>query len=84
MAIANLSSKGQLVIPASIRKALGLENNSRVRLTLSKDKTYLVLEPLPANPIETLTGIFKDYQGNLTDEILEERIKDDEKDAYIT
>lgn len=76
MAIVTLSSKGQLVIPSAIRKALGIEAYSRLRITLSEDKTRLLLEPLPDDPIETLTGIFKDHSGSLTEELLKERKSD--------
>lgn len=76
MAVVSVSSKGQLVIPATIRKILGINPNSKVRITLSEDKTRLMLEPLPANPIETLTGIFQDYPHSLADELLKERQSD--------
>jgi len=76
MAIVTISSKGQLVIPAKIRKALGIKSNSRMRVSLSDDKMKLLLEPLPDNPIETLTGIFQNYHGSLADELLTERKKD--------
>ncbi len=76
MAIVSVSSKGQLVIPSSIRKALGIEVNSKVRVTLSDDKTKVLLEPLPKDPIETLTGFFKNYPHSLADELLKERRND--------
>ncbi|MFQ5674419.1 MAG: AbrB/MazE/SpoVT family DNA-binding domain-containing protein [bacterium] len=76
MAIVTVSQKGQLVIPAKIRKALGLKLNSKVRVTLSDDNAKLIVEPLPENPIETLTGIFENYQGSLANELLSERKND--------
>jgi AbrB family looped-hinge helix DNA binding protein len=76
MAVVTVSSKGQLVIPVSIRKILGIAPNSRVRISITEDKTKLLLEPLPTNPIETLTGIFKDYPASLAEELLQERRKD--------
>ena len=76
MAIVTISTKGQLVIPAKIRKALGITSNSKVRVSLSDDKTKLLLEPLPDNPIETLTGLFENYTGSLAEELLNERKND--------
>ncbi|MFQ5639801.1 MAG: AbrB/MazE/SpoVT family DNA-binding domain-containing protein [bacterium] len=76
MPVVTISSKGQLVIPSKIRKALGIKSNSRVRVTVSDDKTTLLLEPLPDNPIESLTGIFENHAGSLANELLEEREKD--------
>ncbi|MFQ5653091.1 MAG: AbrB/MazE/SpoVT family DNA-binding domain-containing protein [bacterium] len=76
MPVVTISSKGQLVIPAKIRKALGIESNSKVRVTLSEDKTMLLIEPLPDNPIEALTGIFENHSSSLANELLQERKKD--------
>lgn len=38
------------------------------------------IRPLPDNPIEFLTGVFKDYAGSMSGELLEERKRDDEID----
>ncbi len=76
MAILTVSSKGQLVIPASIRNSLGIKAKSKVRLTLSADQKRVILEPLPADPIQALTGIFKDHKNSLARELVAERRKD--------
>lgn len=76
MAIATISTKGQIVIPAKIRKMLGITARSKVRITVSDDNTKMVIEPLPDDPIESLTGIFANYQGSLADELIAERKKD--------
>lgn len=81
MAIVTVSSKGQFVIPVSIRKALGIGPKSRVRITLSGDGKRAVLEPIPANPIEALTGIFKGYPGSLAKELLDERKSREHKEG---
>lgn len=80
MPVVTISSKGQLVIPSSIRNALGIQANSKMRITLSDDKTRALLEPLPSNPIDALTGVFKDYKGSLANELHEERKKDRERE----
>ena len=76
MAILTVSSKGQLVIPVTIRKSLGIRTNSKVRLTISEDNTKAILEPLPSDPIEALTGIFKGHKGSLARGLVKERKKD--------
>jgi len=76
MAVVTLSSKGQLVIPAFIRKALKIGPKSKIRVTLSDDGTKAIIEPLPENPIDALTGILKDYSGSLAKELVEERRRD--------
>ena len=56
--LTRLSSKGQLVIPSSVRKALGLRPGSQFHLRLEGDK--IILEPIRASPIETLYGKYAD------------------------
>ncbi len=56
--LTRLSSKGQLVIPSSVRKALGLRPGSQFHLRLEGDK--IILEPIRASPIETLYGKYVD------------------------
>jgi hypothetical protein len=41
---------------------------------------HLELRPLPDDPIEFLTGIFKDQSHSLSDELLRERKKDNDID----
>jgi AbrB family looped-hinge helix DNA binding protein len=73
-AFTTVSSKGQLVIPASIREAMGIEPGTRV--AIRQEGTRLILEP------ETLASkvlILKELRGcmaggpSLTDMLLEER-----------
>lgn len=51
------SSKGQVVIPAEIRKKLEIKPGQRVNLTLVDDKA--VIMPLPEDLIKALRGILK-------------------------
>jgi AbrB family looped-hinge helix DNA binding protein len=56
--LVKLSSKGQLVIPKSLRRALGLEAGTRFRVRL--DKSCIILEPVTASPIAALFGRYAD------------------------
>ena len=76
MAIATVSTKGQLVIPAIIRKALGITPRSKVRIVLSEGRKAATLEPMPDDPIQTLHGIFQNHPGSLTDALLKDRKED--------
>jgi len=76
MSVVTVSTKGQLVIPASVRKLLGIKPGSRVRMTVSDTQDKVILEPLPDDPIIALCGIFRDYPGSLTDELLKDRQED--------
>ncbi len=53
-----LSSKGQLVIPKPIRDALGLEEGTRLHVTVAEGK--IILEPETASLIERLYGKYAD------------------------
>ena len=57
MAIVTLSSKGQIVIPAPLRKKLGLKQRARLRVELRGGK--LVLEPEAPEGWESLEGSIK-------------------------
>ncbi|MBN2029791.1 AbrB/MazE/SpoVT family DNA-binding domain-containing protein [bacterium] len=71
MTIATVSTKGQIVIPAWIRKSLGLKPQSKLVITLSEDKQKVLVEPLPEDPIESACGIFSGGHS-LTQTLLEE------------
>lgn len=49
-----LSSRGQLVIPKAIRKALGLAPGSRLRIQLLEGK--IILEPIAGSLADALHG----------------------------
>jgi len=52
-----VSSKGQLIIPAEVRRRFGFEEGTEVIFT--EDKGRLILEPLSFHAIYQLQGIFK-------------------------
>jgi AbrB family looped-hinge helix DNA binding protein len=52
--LTRLSSKGQLVIPTAVRKALGLRTGTQFHLRLEDDK--IILEPIRTSPIDALYG----------------------------
>jgi len=81
MNIVKTSSKGQIVIPAEIRKKLGIKPGQKVALTLEKDKA--VIEPLPEDPIKALRGILKG-KPSMTKALLKEREKEIEREEKIT
>ena len=54
-----LSSKGQLVIPGPIRRALGLEQGDE--LSIEVVENHIVLAPLtPRSPEDALYGLLRD------------------------
>ena len=80
MNIVKTSSKGQIVIPAEIRKKLGIKPGQKVALRLVEDKA--VIEPLPEDPIKALRGILKG-KPSMTKALLNERKKEIEREEKI-
>ena len=78
MAVVKAYAKGQIIIPKDFRVKLGIRPGKKMSLRLVDD--HLELRPLPDDPIEFLTGIFKDHPRPLADELLRERKKDDDLD----
>jgi AbrB family looped-hinge helix DNA binding protein len=78
MAIVKTYAKGQIIIPKHLRTKLGILPGKKVSLRLVDD--HLELRPLPDDPIEFLTGFFKDHPLSLSDELLRERKNDNDLD----
>jgi AbrB family looped-hinge helix DNA binding protein len=78
MAIVKTYAKGQIIIPKHFRIKLGIMPGKKVSLRLVDD--HLEIRPLPDDPIEFLTGIFKDHPQSLSDELLRERRRDNDLD----
>lgn len=54
MPITQLSEKGQILIPKTLRRKLGLKPGARVQL--AEEEGRLVLSPVPPDPIAAATG----------------------------
>ncbi|MCS6962571.1 AbrB/MazE/SpoVT family DNA-binding domain-containing protein [Thermoflexus sp.] len=59
MTIVVLSSKGQIVLPREIRKALGVRKGDRFVVTLEGDRVILTRVPAPA------PGNWRSWRGRL-------------------
>ena len=59
MATATLSSKSQIVLPADVRKQLGLRPGDR--LIIEVDKDHAVIRKAPVSDVEALAA----FQGEL-------------------
>ena len=75
MPIVKMSAKGQVVIPAQIRKRTGLKPAGQVLVWLDGENR-VVLEPVPEDPIGAACGMLRGGPS-LTKALLEERRKDD-------
>ena len=69
----NVTTKGQLVIPARIRRRYGIKAGTRVRFIERDDE--LVLQPVTAAAIRRLCGVLKSATS-VTGELLADRSHD--------
>lgn len=77
--VTKITDKGYLLIPAKIRKALGMKPQGEVFLYPVIEDKKLFLEPLgEGNIIEMAYGLLKRRKGEkpMTEKLLEERKRD--------
>jgi AbrB family looped-hinge helix DNA binding protein len=53
------TSKGQIVIPSSIRRKLGIREGTRIQIEFKEDEKEIVLKPITRDYIHSLRGKFK-------------------------
>jgi AbrB family looped-hinge helix DNA binding protein len=78
MPIVKTHAKGQIIMPKEIRDKLGIKPGKALSVKLVED--HVEIQPLPDDPIEFLTGIFKDHPRSMSDELVKERKEDDDID----
>jgi AbrB family looped-hinge helix DNA binding protein len=73
----NVTTKGQLVIPARIRRRFGIKAGTRIRF-VERDGE-IVLQPVTSAAIRGLCGILKS-ETSATADLLSERTRDKERE----
>ncbi|MDO8681992.1 MAG: AbrB/MazE/SpoVT family DNA-binding domain-containing protein [Armatimonadota bacterium] len=73
MSVVRASSKYQVAIPKAIRNKLHLKPGQK--LTISEMDGVIVLTPIPPDPVDFLSGIFKG-EPSMTEELVRERKAD--------
>ena len=77
METAYVTSKGQLVIPARLRKRFGIKTGTKVRFIERCNE--IVMQPVTKEFIRGVCGMLKSDKP-LTEELLKERAKDRERE----
>lgn len=54
-----VSSKGQIVIPSSIRRRLGIKEGTRIQIELKEGDQEITLKPLTRDYVHSLRGRFR-------------------------
>ena len=53
------TSKGQIVIPSSIRRKFGITEGTRIQINVSDDESEIILTPITREYVHSLRGKFK-------------------------
>jgi AbrB family looped-hinge helix DNA binding protein len=53
------TSKGQIVIPSSIRRKFGIREGTRIQINVNDDETEIILTPITREYVHSLRGKFK-------------------------
>ena len=73
-----VSVRWQTVVPQQVREALNIQPNSKLDWEVRDG--YIVVHPIPADPVRAARGMFKG-SGPTTEELLEERRREREREA---
>jgi antitoxin PrlF len=73
MSTAQVTSKGQITIPVSVRKRLGLETGDRVEF-IELENGEFVMKPA-VHDVRTLKGMLKKPEGPVTEEEMKSVIR---------
>lgn len=53
------NAKGQIVIPASLRRKLGIKEGTRIQIELNEEAGEIVLKPITREFVHSVRGKFK-------------------------
>ncbi|HEY76674.1 MAG TPA: AbrB/MazE/SpoVT family DNA-binding domain-containing protein [Thermoflexia bacterium] len=73
-----VSSRGQTVIPRTIRERMGIVPHSKLEWRIEGD--LLIVRPIPPDPVRAAVGLLAET-GPTTEELLKERRQEREKEA---
>ncbi len=68
--------KGQIVIPASVRRKLGIKEGTRIQIEVDEEKHLIILRPITREFIHSLRG--KDKGLGLLEELMEDKRRERE------
>ncbi len=72
-----ISVRWQTVIPQEIREALNIQPNTKLDWEVRDG--YIVVHPIPSDPVKAALGMFKG-RGPTTDDLLAERRRERERE----
>ena len=72
------TTKGQVVIPSSVRRKLGIKTGTRIQVELDEDNAQIILTPITREYIESMAGKFRGLP--LLEDLARERKHDKERE----
>jgi AbrB family looped-hinge helix DNA binding protein len=72
------TTKGQIVIPSSMRRKLGITAGTRINVELDEENSQIILRPITREYIERLSGRFRG--SPLLKDLERERREDKERE----
>lgn len=76
---ATVSVRGQVVIPAEIRKKYHIKPKTKVDFVESENRVYLV--PVPKHPFKAAYGMWKHLKGISSNDVIKMRREERKKEA---
>ena len=73
-----VTTKGQVVIPASVRRKLGIIAGTRIHVELDEENAQIILKPITREYIQKMAGIFRG--SSLLEDLRRERKLDKERE----
>ena len=72
------TSKGQVVIPSSVRRKLGIQDGTKIKIEVDEKKFLIVLKPITRESIKKFRGILKLKPGQkpASQQLLDDRAED--------
>ena len=70
------TTKGQVVIPSSVRRKLGIKAGTRIQVELDEDNAQIILTPITREYIESWRGKFNG--AGLLEELAADRARERE------
>ena len=75
------TTKGQIVIPSSVRRKLGIKTGTRIRVELDEANAQIILKPITREYIESWRGKFKG--AGLLEDLAAEKQREKEREDRL-
>lgn len=75
------TTKGQIVIPSSVRRKLGIKTGTRIQVELDEANARIILKPITREYIHSLRGKFRG--AGLLEELQATRARDRKREDRV-